>query len=116
VNGDGFVDVVEGSAFFGEILIALDDDLGTRSGGTSVFPSANANGEIDYEESADLQSVLEALPSQLPAGGLQLGTRTVIFHGVDSTEVTLPATVASLPGLSRHVTLPVGCGVIREID
>ena len=76
VNGDGFVDVVEGSAFFGEILIALDDDLGTRSGGSSVFPFANANGEIDYEESADLQSVLEALPSQLPNGGLQLGSRT----------------------------------------
>lgn len=119
-NGDGYVDVIEGAAAYGLILVPLDQDLAVQAEDAQAFPEAGDDGAYDYEASADLGAMLnnlraddpdedDAVIKLGPGENLDLITRHVVVHGVDpSTE--LPSTVQSLGNLPSQATLPVACG------
>lgn len=121
-NGDGLVDVLEGVARYGPILLPLDDVLGVQAAGS--FPEADADGDLAYRGEERLSSVLSDLRRQDPdpedllvklgeGEDLRPGERTVVLHGV-AAETDLPGTVATLPGTDARATLPVACGALLQ--
>ncbi len=120
-NFDQFIDVLEGSLAYGGILVPLDDNPTTQN--MSGFPAADTDGRLDYSGTAILSAMLADLREPDPDRGdlivklpetadLDLGTRTVVLHGVDPT-LPLPGSVATSAGGPPQATLPVACG---EID
>lgn len=107
-NGDGFIDVIEGLPFYGEIMIPLDANLANLGSETS-FPMAEG-GTIDYEQSTSTADLTKALAA-MGYDGINLPKRHVVLHGV-SPDTDLPDTVQSLGGLPAYLTLPVACGEI----
>jgi hypothetical protein len=109
-NGDGFVDVIEGLPFYGDILVPLDGNIGNTTSEIPTFPRAmGERGTYHYEASASLTSLEQAI-----GGALALPSRHVVIHGVDLA-TPLPASVRSLPGIPAQLTLPIACGEIREV-
>lgn len=106
VNGDGFVDVIEGIPDYGPILISLDSDLNNFDSSLD-FPVADAHGKYSYSEEAS-KSHLEAELME----ALKLGDRHVVIHGINP-DSPLPDSVQSLPGLPAQATLPVACGELE---
>ena len=124
VNGDGFIDVIEGVPFYGPILVPLDSDLSSQAAGT--FPSVhNHGGALQYRQRTGLSAMLSDLNAPDPdpsdavvkLGGspLDLAGRHVVLHGV-ALDTPLPATVASLAGLPAQLTLPIACGEISRVN
>lgn len=97
-NDDGFVDLAEGLPSYGDVMLPLDDDLSNADADT--YPTADAEGNLTYEQTASI-SELETLLGE----SVDLGSRSYVIHGV-GTDVTLPS------GLDA-ATLPVGCGAIE---
>jgi hypothetical protein len=100
VNGDGFIDVIEGIPFYGPVFINLDNDFADPSA-TLDFPTGSS---YSYEGTGTRSSYQAAT-----GDALKLGRRHVVVHGVDPS-TPLPDSVASLPGLPAWATLPVACG------
>jgi len=98
-NSDGFVDLAEGIPSYGGVMLPLDDDLSNADADT--YPTADAQGNLTYEQTASI-SALESLLGE----SVDIGSRTYVIHGV-GTEATLPS------GLD-NATLPVGCAPIEE--
>lgn len=111
-NKDGVVDLLEGAAVYGAILVPLDGDISNTTSEGATFPSAmstrgrSAFGEIDYEATASVAAIEAALD-----GELSLETRHVVLHGV-AAGTDLPDSVApAAPAL-----LPVACGEVRRVQ
>ncbi len=128
VNGDGFIDAIEGSASYGKVLVPLDGDLTQQAAGAEAFPSGEGYRyvrEVKVEQLlADVRTqepnpeepvrkLDESLPEDTVAGGLSLGTRTFVLHGVSAD---LPGTVASLGDAPASRTLPIACGNIVRVE
>lgn len=120
-NGDRIVDVIEGVPVYGPILVPLDGDLADLGSQVDSFPeavSSNGNpafGEIDYEATAAVSALDDALVQAGFDDGLALGSRHIVVHGV-AASTELPESVQSLGGLPAQVTLPVACGEIRRVQ
>lgn len=123
-NGDGFIDVTEGAASYGPILIPLDGNLNNQLSGFRTRPRSDSSGAYTYRRSGTLSRMMQDLQAEdtntsdsivkLPQGeNLNLTGRTIIIHGVpDDTD--LPDTVAELPGFDEEDTLPIACGTITR--
>ncbi len=107
VNGDGFVDVIEGLPKYGPVLVSLDSTINTGASSDLDFPIAGADGSYTYSATGSRQHIQDEIRT-----ALKLGTRHVVIHGIssDANAMPLPSTVASLPGLPAWATLPVACG------
>lgn len=130
VNGDGFIDVVEGAATFGSALIPLDSDLSTNVASEDEgFPNLSA---YRYEVETELDPLVGNLTGEDPnpdddvvtlsaeetgdtgaIDSLDLNARTFVIHGVIDD---LPETVATIPGTEAKRMLPVACGNIVDVD
>lgn len=109
VNGDGFVDVLEGVPFYGPILVPLDGEIGNTTSEIPSFPIATGTaGSYAYSATTLLATLVDAIgePLDLPA-------RHVVVHGVDLA-TPLPASVQSLGGLPAQITLPIACGELSR--
>lgn len=126
LNGDAYIDVIEGVPKYGPILIPLDADLASQNGGSANYPSASATGNYTYDEATSLTSMLADLRApdpdltdatvKLEAGELlNLAGRHIVVHGVSPLS-NLPDTVASIGNIPSHVTLPIACGVITRVN
>lgn len=107
-NGDGFVDVIEGLPDYGPILVSLDSTINTGASSDLDFPVANANGSYDYSATGSREHIQDEIQTALKAAD-----RHVVIHGISPTDMPLPSTVQTLPGLPAWATLPVACG---ELD
>jgi hypothetical protein len=121
-NSDGFIDVLEGLPSYGGILVPLDGDVSTQAGGSTTFPTADDAGAYIYADTVSFTTLLNDLTAadpdpndalvKLTTLDLNIDSRTVVIHGVSDT-TTLPATVATLPGLTPQQSLPVACGTVN---
>ncbi len=100
---DQFISVAEGLPDYGEIRVPLDGQLNTTAE-PMTFPTANAEGVVDYRQSTAVGPLLEALkpfalrPEQL----------VVVLHG---------GFVTGPDGQEVYVaSLPVACGQIRKVS
>lgn len=120
-NSDGYIDIREGMPSYGGILVPLDGDISTQAAGSTTFPSADANGDYIYADTVSFTALMTDLLAtdpdpndaivKLTTTSLNIDARTVVVLGVADT-TTLPATVATLPGLTAHQSLPIACGTI----
>ena len=126
INDDGIIDVVEGVAQYGPIIVPLDGDLLTQAGGIEWYPTADQAGSYFYSQTANLEDMLNDLRAEdenpddpivkLGEGEeLDLEGKHVIIHGVPES-VELPDTAASVLGLPANATLPIACGIIERED
>jgi hypothetical protein len=98
-NGDGYVDSVEASVVYGEVILPLDDDLTSNSGS---FPSgANYN----YFQNASYAQILANLNLQT----LNLEKLVINIHGVPESTM-LPSTVQG-----SKADFPISCGILNKI-
>lgn len=120
-NADGFIDILEGEASFGQILIPLDGDISTQAGGSATFPTADASGAYTFADTVSFTDLMADLTAtdpdhndaivKLSSANLDLENRTVVVLGVSDT-TTLPATVLGRGTLTAQQSLPVACGTI----
>ena len=110
-NGDSFVDVIEGLPKYGGILVSLDTMINDGAASDLNFPVADANGSYDYHAEGSRSHLQDEIGT-----ALKLGTRHVVIHGISPTDMPLPASVDSLPGLPAWATLPVACGELDLIS
>ncbi|HXH74875.1 MAG TPA: hypothetical protein VNJ08_07910 [Bacteriovoracaceae bacterium] len=123
INTDGFIDGPEVLAHEEKILIPLDGDISTQSGGAAKFPRANGSGYYSYRKSTSLNLLLQDLRTPQieddvvklgPNEGINLNHRHLIILGVaESTK--LPETVGSIKELTKSASLPIACGKIMKI-
>lgn len=132
-NGNGNIDVVEGVPSYGPILIPIDSNLANTDPNQGNFPTADANGDINFTTTASLSALMASLHEADPNPNdafakltanqqLDILTRTVVVHGV-ANNTTLPSTTGTLTAngephangssatdLPPQATLPVACG------
>ena len=107
VNGDGYIDVLEGVPFYGPILITLDSDINNTALEVEGLPAPDET-YYNYVQNGSLTAMESAIGEPL-----NLESRHVVVHGV-ALDTPLPATVASIGGFPPQLTLPVACGTIRR--
>lgn len=81
-NGDGFVDLFEGLPQYGGVVLSLTD-----------FPTANEDGEINYNKKLPYESLL-------PLGDLE--NRHFVLHGM-------------MVNGEYDILMPIACGSIQRI-
>lgn len=110
-NKDGLIDAVEMKAVTGEVLIPLDSDINSDELGAGVYPVGR---NFTYLENAELGQ-LEADVRARTGQNLNLGGRVVIMHGVDA-KTNMPATVATVNGMTPQASVPIACGIIQRVE
>jgi hypothetical protein len=125
VNGDGYIDAIEGRNVWGQALIPLDSNIGSQVAGKNIYPVADATGTYFYERVtsfddmfSDLKKEDKNLTDNLtklgPDKGLDFEGRVVVIHGSSDT-VVYPPTVATTDEYAQHQTLPIACGIFSKI-
>lgn len=90
-NGDGFIDLTEGGPFYGPVLLPL-----------TPFPTADADGNINYMETFEVSADL-----------LPLQNNAIVLHGMTVEGLI----VEGKPTAEMYVaTLPVACGQIKSAN
>ncbi len=112
-NKDGFIDHLEGSKAFGNMLIPLDGDLNSQIAENKKLPQSNSTGSYSYSETASLSRLLADL-KQFSDLELNLSGRHFVVYSIPAS-VKLPATVAAIEGLTPNQSLPIACGKIVRI-
>lgn len=124
-NGDGVVDIVEGGASFGKILIPLDSNISDQLLGNDFGPIANGAGAYVYRKSTSFAQLMADLNADDPdtedffaklssSQNLTLSKRVVVVHGV-SRNSDLPATVATLRDADADQLVPIACGKLVKV-
>lgn len=125
LNMDGYIDAMEGSEVYKEIIVPLDEDLNSQRMGGGTFPLADEYGYYFYSQAANYEKLLADLRDEdinpqddyvklAPSENFQLDGNVIIITGVPS-DSALPETVAGRGRLSNYQALPVACGVIRRL-
>jgi hypothetical protein len=115
---DGFVEVMEGAAAYGDILLPLED----QSDGLNNDPAADAEGVVTFYEEYDLTDdslFLNPLSGTQYEGAdlLALPLREYVIHGLQVDRAVGAGTVGSIDGTTGYkVTLPVGAGAFESVS
>lgn len=113
-NGDGFVDVLEGVPFYGDIHVSLTvegDSSPDSALAVDRMPVADENGQISYQRTFT--------PQELPEGtAAAIRNLHVVSHGVDineNGEYDFDGNGESEldPELPFEATAPAACGIIE---
>lgn len=113
-NGDGVVDLLEATEVAGVTLIPLHDDPAGLQIVAETYPKADAEGSTAYRQSVDLASLESALAQAHGIDTLELGSMTVLVHGVPA-DAGLPETAQSLPDVPARLTVPVACAELDRV-
>ncbi len=97
-NGDGFVDSVEASVVYGEVILPLDSDVTSNDGS---FPSGAS---YNYFQNASYAQILANLNLQI----LNFEKLVINIHGVPESTV-LPETVQG-----SKADFPISCGILNR--
>lgn len=125
INGDGYIDYREAHFVVGNVIMPLDGDLDSQWGGIGSYPAGNGMaGGYFYERTASFSRMFEDLRDvdqntldemdKLPYNqGLTFHKKVVLIQGV-SSYMNLPESVNTVPGLTKHRSLPIACGVLKR--
>lgn len=125
INSDGFIDAKEASKITKEILIPLDGDLKNQAEGSFYSPVSDEFGNYVYSHGAiysdfilDLIDIdidpLDNLIKLKSEKELDLTNKVFMIYGVaESTQ--LPSTVNGYDKHPNFQSLPIACGIIREV-
>lgn len=125
LNGDNFIDAEEGKRVWGRVLIPLDKNLNSQSAGMNVFPVSDSTGTYFYERHSSFEKMFDDLRTEDkrmmdnvvkldPKKGFDIEGRVVVIQGT-SEHVYFPETVASSDGRAPHQTLPIACGIFKQV-
>ena len=125
LNGDGYVDGEEGSLIYKEIIIPLDDDIGSQRMGLGIYPVSDEYGYYLWGRTTSFEKIMEDLREEdinlrddyikLDSNkSLTMFGKVAVILGVPQTTV-LPETVLGHGRMTSHQALPVACGVIRRL-
>jgi hypothetical protein len=123
VNEDGVVDIQEGRAAYGAILLPLDGDLTTQFIEAGSFPfgeSYSYDVDADFEDFEDAIEGPDSNPNDFlvslaPGESLSLGDRTIVIHGVELPVVN--PLIAGEDGLGTVAqTVPILCGRLERVE
>ncbi len=115
VNGDEIVDLIETRAVSGVTLVPFNENPAELELTDQSYPTASEQGTITYSDTVVVSELLSSLSEKYGIDSLQLENRVVYLHGV-SEDISLPETVESLPDVAPHMTLPIACGRLEEVD
>lgn len=122
-NADGFIDMIEAKATIGNVLIPLDGDLSEQDLGRESYPQG---GSFTYTKETSLEKLLAdlystdlnpndhfiKLKSEQP---FNIEGKVILIHGTADTN-KIPISLQAHDGLSRSISVPIVCGVIRRIN
>jgi hypothetical protein len=125
LNGDGYVDGEEGALVYKEIIIPLDDDIGSQRMGLGSYPVSNEYGYYLWGRTTLFEKIMEDLREEdinlrddyvkLESNkSLTMFGKVAVILGVPQTTV-LPETVLGRGRMTSHQALPIACGVIRRL-
>lgn len=125
LNGDGYVDGEEGALVYQEIIIPLDDDIGSQRMGLGSYPVSDQYGYYLWGRTTSFEKIMEDLREEdinlrddyvkLDSNkSLTMIGKVAVILGVPQTTV-LPETVLGRGRMTSHQALPVACGVIRRL-
>ncbi|MFP4417735.1 MAG: hypothetical protein ACLFSB_10735 [Chitinispirillaceae bacterium] len=115
VNRDGIVDLIETRSVSGVTLVPFNDNPAELELTAESYPQAGEQGTFTYNDTVLISELLSSLTQRHNIDSLQLENRVIYLHGV-SEDTQLPESVESLEGVPAHVTLPVACGKLQEVD
>lgn len=112
-NHDGVIDLIETEPTSGTTMVPFHDDPVSMEIVRDTYPKASAKGDFHYKKTVSLSALKAAFAKTFGGSDLNLDKRVVFIHGVfPSTK--LPPSVASLPKIPAHITLPIACGKIER--
>ena len=115
VNKDGYVDLIETEVVSGVTMLPFHAHPASLDIAADTYPVADSDGRAHYDH-VDIVSELEgALHASFGTGGLKLAERVVIVHTIPS-DIHLPESTISLPGVLPQVTIPIACGKIKAVQ
>lgn len=126
VNGDGYIDAQEGAKVYREVLIPLDDDLTSQWMGLGTFPVSDEFGYYFWSRTAPYEKLLKDLrdldinpaddfAKMNTSKAFNLSGNVVVITGVPEA-IPLPESVSDRGRLTKHLALPIACGVIRKLE
>lgn len=111
-NADGYIDLIETEPIAGTTMLPFHAHPATLEIPNDTYPVADDAGAAHYQHSDSVDELEAALKDKFKAPVLDLAKRVIFVHGV-AEDSKLPPSVASLPGVPAHVTLPIACGAIE---
>lgn len=124
VNDDGVVDVIEGEAAYGTVLLPFDADVTTQAIEVGTFPTGSDFSYFALEEFDDVMEAVEG-PDENPndflvpltdGESLDLERRTVVVHGVGMAAIEHPEQLQGLDGMEISTTVPILCGRLSRVE
>jgi hypothetical protein len=123
-NGDGYIDLKEGTKTFGNRLIPLDSNLDSQFAGIDFGPIANETNAYVYRRSTSLSLMLSDLRIEDPNGeddlvklqdkeNINFSNRVIVVMGMNRS---LPATVEGDDTFTPSEGLPIACGKLTAIN
>ena len=106
-NRDGYIDTDEAEATAGQMLIPLDDNIEVQLDGRRVFPAGKS---YTFNRTGSVQKIIKDLNSSFTLDG-----KVILIYGAYES-ANLPASVASIDGLTRAQSIPIACGKIMALN
>lgn len=116
-NGDGYVELGEGQATYGPILVPL-----SLSPGSGTFPTPAADGSIDYTQTFDLTDSSTYMSSLARPGTTEsdlfpLDFREIVLHGMNAPIAINNNALGLSFALGEYdPVFPVASGVIFQVQ
>lgn len=112
-DGDGFIEVAEGAASYGPIIIPLTSPPG---GAVENFPTATPDGTVSFTQTYDLTSDTTFAEGFDSEDLLPLDLREIVIHGLTVADGVGDGTPGEVDGTDGYKdVLPVAAGEIVEV-
>ena len=114
-NGDGIIDLIETQESAGITMIPLHDNPLNLEIKTETYPQAAENGDLKYSTSFSVSEMQNAVKEKYGLENFDFNDFVLFIHSVNEGQ-NLPETVQSLPGVPAHITLPIACAELEQVE
>lgn len=114
-NHDGIIDLIETEPVSGVTMVPLNANPVAMDISSKTYPRGLFQGRYVYKKTVSMKALQAAFAKTFHGARLDLTKRVVYVHGV-AADTKLPASVKSLGNIPAQVTLPIACGVIKQVQ